>query len=157
MSKKNLLEDGTVLTLGLVGAVAAVGALANRRSGSRAYGENARIMVETDTSKFFKNRKEALAAAEKFATSLFGKPVTLFGEAEARGTVKYAEGREFLGEAASYVDYDFIEVWLDLGDDKEYLAYTQTFAYPKKNKNTECRCRVFAMGERDWKKKQFVV
>jgi len=35
MSKKNLLEDGTVLTLGLVGAVAAVGALASRR-GSRA-------------------------------------------------------------------------------------------------------------------------
>jgi hypothetical protein len=35
MSKRNLLEDGTVLTLGLVGAVAAVGALASRR-GSRA-------------------------------------------------------------------------------------------------------------------------
>jgi hypothetical protein len=35
---KNLLEDGTVLTLGLVGAVAAAGALANR-SGSRSYME----------------------------------------------------------------------------------------------------------------------
>ena len=37
MSTKNLLEDGTVLTLGLVGAVAAAGALAGRR-GSRAHG-----------------------------------------------------------------------------------------------------------------------
>lgn len=72
---KSLLDNGAALTLGLVGAVAAIG-VANRTTGSRAMGDNPNVSIDIDTTnwgvKTFRNVHDAMDAAVKDARRLLG-------------------------------------------------------------------------------------